>query len=63
MKEKVKVVTQAIIFDFDGLMVDTETPAYHAFCQVYAEYGQELPLLTYAKCVEHLLMYLIHIHI
>lgn len=56
-------MTQAIIFDFDGLMVDTETPAYHAFCQVYAEYGQELPLLTYAKCVEHLLMYLIHIHI
>ncbi|GAB6989118.1 HAD family hydrolase [Paenibacillus pini] len=44
-------MTQAIIFDFDGLMVDTETPAYHAFCQVYAEYGQELPLLTYAKCV------------
>ncbi|WP_309273272.1 HAD family hydrolase [Paenibacillus sp.] len=42
---------KAVIFDFDGLIVDTETPAYHAFCKVYGSYGKELPLETYAKCV------------
>nr|WP_280521184.1 HAD family hydrolase [Paenibacillus mangrovi] len=42
---------KAVVFDFDGLMVDTETPAYHAFCKVYREYGKELPLEKYAQCV------------
>lgn len=42
---------KAVVFDFDGLMVDTETPAYHAFCKVYGEYGKELPLAMYAQCV------------
>ncbi|MWV43260.1 HAD-IA family hydrolase [Paenibacillus sp. HJL G12] len=42
---------KAVVFDFDGLMVDTETPAYHAFCKVYGEYGKELPLEMYAQCV------------
>jgi putative hydrolase of the HAD superfamily len=42
---------KAVIFDFDGLMVDTETPCYHAFAKVYQEYGFELPLPLYAKCV------------
>ncbi|BFH63577.1 HAD family hydrolase [Paenibacillus azoreducens] len=49
--EKVSKLIKAVIFDFDGLIVDTETPAYHAFCKVYGEYGRELPLETYAKCV------------
>ncbi|MEK4357513.1 HAD family hydrolase [Paenibacillus sp. FSL M7-1455] len=42
---------KALIFDFDGLIVDTETPAYHAFCKIYKEYGKELPLEMYARCV------------
>lgn len=42
---------KALIFDFDGLIVDTETPAYHAFCKIYREYGKELPLEMYARCV------------
>lgn len=42
---------QAVIFDFDGLMVDTETPAYHAFRKIYEEYGTQLPLEIYAQCV------------
>ena len=49
--EKVRKLIKAVVFDFDGLMVDTETPAYHAFCKVYGEYGQQLPLETYAQCV------------
>lgn len=33
----------ALIFDFDGLIVDTETPAFESWRMVYAEYGYELP--------------------
>ncbi|WP_054024878.1 HAD family hydrolase [Bacillus sp. FJAT-28004] len=42
---------KALVFDFDGLIVDTETPSYYAFRQVYEEYGVELPVTLYAKCV------------
>lgn len=35
---------QALIFDFDGLLVDTETPAFESWQQIYAEYGQTLNL-------------------
>lgn len=35
---------QALIFDFDGLLVDTETPAFESWRALYAEYGQELTL-------------------
>jgi HAD superfamily hydrolase (TIGR01509 family) len=32
----------ALIFDFDGLLVDTETPAFESWQPIYAEYGQTL---------------------
>jgi HAD superfamily hydrolase (TIGR01509 family) len=35
---------QALIFDFDGLLVDTETPAFESWCQLYAEHGHDLAL-------------------
>jgi HAD superfamily hydrolase (TIGR01509 family) len=35
---------QALIFDFDGLLVDTETPAFESWRALYAEYGHELAL-------------------
>jgi HAD superfamily hydrolase (TIGR01509 family) len=35
---------QALIFDFDGLLVDTETPAFESWRALYAEYGHELSL-------------------
>jgi HAD superfamily hydrolase (TIGR01509 family) len=35
---------QALIFDFDGLLVDTETPAFESWRQLYAEYGHDLAL-------------------
>jgi HAD superfamily hydrolase (TIGR01509 family) len=35
---------QALILDFDGLIVDTETPALISWQQVYAEYGQTIDL-------------------
>lgn len=42
---------KAIVFDFDGLIVDTETPSYSAFQTVYRSYGLELPLSEYARCI------------
>jgi HAD superfamily hydrolase (TIGR01509 family) len=42
---------KALIFDFDGLVLDTETPEYQALNQVYAEYGQHLPIETYGLAV------------
>lgn len=33
---------QALIFDFDGLLVDTETPAFESWRALYAEHGYEL---------------------
>lgn len=35
---------QALIFDFDGLLVDTETLHYQAWLDLYREYGVELRL-------------------
>jgi HAD superfamily hydrolase (TIGR01509 family) len=37
----------ALIFDFDGLIVDTESPALASWQQIYAEYGQSLGLETW----------------
>ncbi|TCZ79485.1 HAD family hydrolase [Paenibacillus albiflavus] len=42
---------KAIVFDFDGLIMDTETPCYDAFREVYREYGVDLPLETFAQCI------------
>ncbi len=39
---------KALVFDFDGLMVDTETPAYDAWEEIYQEYGCTLPLEVWA---------------
>lgn len=38
---------KALIFDFDGLIIDTETPALVTWQQVYKDYGQELTLETW----------------
>lgn len=34
----------ALIFDFDGLILDTETPDFQSWKETYAAYGLELPL-------------------
>jgi HAD superfamily hydrolase (TIGR01509 family) len=34
----------ALIFDFDGLIIDSETPLYDIWSRVYADHGQELTL-------------------
>lgn len=35
---------KAIIFDFDGLILDTETTEYRSWQELYASFGCELPL-------------------
>lgn len=42
---------KAVIFDFDGLILDTETPWYKTYSEIYREYGAVLPLETWAQCV------------
>lgn len=39
----------ALIFDFDGLIVDTEGPAFQAWQEIYREHGAELPLEEWGR--------------
>ncbi len=41
----------ALLFDFDGLILDTEFPIYEAWRDDYLAHGHELPLEVYAACV------------
>jgi HAD superfamily hydrolase (TIGR01509 family) len=36
-------MVKALIFDFDGLILDTETPDYQVWQSIYREHGFELP--------------------
>lgn len=42
---------KGFIFDFDGLILDTELPIYAAWQDIYREYQQHLPLETWVQCV------------
>lgn len=42
---------QGLIFDFDGLVLDTEMPRFQAWVEIYRQYGQRLDLHDYAKCI------------
>jgi HAD superfamily hydrolase (TIGR01509 family) len=39
---------KAIIFDFDGLILDTEGPVYQSWSELYAEFNLELPFSTWS---------------
>ncbi len=42
---------RGLLFDFDGLMVDTESPALAAWQRLYGEHGQELAIDRWAAAV------------
>jgi len=42
---------KAIIFDFDGTIIDTETAWFDAFRFAYKEHGVELALEQYSQCI------------
>lgn len=42
---------QALIFDFDGLILDTETPEFRVWQNIYREHGYEFPAEKWALIV------------
>ncbi len=45
------MLPEAVLFDFDGTLVDTEWAIYSAWLRTYQRYGQELSLETYVQCI------------
>ena len=45
------MAVKALLFDFDGLLVDTESPSLASWRWLYAEHGQELTLERWAAAV------------
>lgn len=41
----------AVLFDFDGILVDTEWAIYQAWLGTFRAHGQELPLSLYTRCI------------
>ena len=41
----------ALLFDFDGLIVDTEWPIYQAWLQTFQDYSHPLPLEVFNQCI------------
>ena len=42
---------RALVFDFDGLILDTEGPEYLAWCEIFRAHAQDLPLPVWAECI------------
>ncbi len=42
---------RGIIFDFDGVLVDTEWAIYQSWVRLYAREGQEISIATYSPCL------------
>lgn len=42
---------EALIFDFDGLILDTETPEFDVLTEIYAEYDAELSIEKWGQII------------
>ena len=40
-----------VVFDFDGLILDTEAPVYDVWQGIYAEHGHTLDFARWAECI------------
>jgi HAD superfamily hydrolase (TIGR01509 family) len=45
------VTVKALIFDFDGLILDTETPEVDVWSEIYSDHGFELPFDLWAQTI------------
>jgi HAD superfamily hydrolase (TIGR01509 family) len=45
------VLIEAVVFDFDGTIFDSETHEYECVRELFAEHGAELPLEVWGECV------------
>ncbi len=41
----------AIVFDFDGLILETETPVWTSWRRIYQEHGHDVPLADWVACL------------
>lgn len=41
----------AVLFDFDGVLVDTEWAIYQAWLRTFQAHGHDLPLSVYTQCI------------
>lgn len=41
----------AVLFDFDGVLVDTEWAIYEAWLRTFQAHGHDLPLEIYTRCI------------
>jgi HAD superfamily hydrolase (TIGR01509 family) len=44
-------MVRAVIFDFDGLILDTEEPVFRSWVEVYEEHGAQLPFERWVEIV------------
>lgn len=42
---------KALVFDFDGLIIDTESVEFQVWQEIYRHYGYDLKLETWAVCI------------
>ena len=42
---------RALLFDFDGLIIDTESAIYQAWRELYEDHGHPLPVERWSQCV------------
>ncbi|TVY10151.1 HAD family hydrolase [Paenibacillus cremeus] len=42
---------KAMVFDFDGLILDTETPEFESFQEIYRRHGSELTIEIWGVCI------------
>jgi HAD superfamily hydrolase (TIGR01509 family) len=40
-----------LVFDFDGLILDTEVPAFQCWQEIYEAHGGRLDFMTWAECI------------
>lgn len=42
---------KSVLFDFDGILVDTEWAIYQAWLRTFTAHGHDLPLDVYTRCI------------